>query len=111
MARRRHLTATPTLVLVSLLLMADLATTVSCYGRRVAAEPHVSEVSDSRGGGGGGGSPSPPPPARGCFLSKTDQQPDSSAAGRHLGDCCKHMLGVGVSSKRLVPQGPNPLHN
>ncbi|AQK64807.1 hypothetical protein ZEAMMB73_Zm00001d013917 [Zea mays] len=108
MARRRHLTATPTLVLVSLLLMADLATTVSCYGRRVAAEPHVSEVSDS----GGGGSPSPSPPARGCFLSKTDQQQDSSAAGRHLlGDCCKHMLGVGVSSKRLVPQGPNPLHN
>ncbi|KAG0548993.1 hypothetical protein BDA96_01G216200 [Sorghum bicolor] len=89
---RRPLKARPTLVLISLLLMADLASVG--YGRRVA-ELGVSGVRDS------GGSP----PAKGCCLSN---QASSSASGRHLGDCCKHMH---VVSKRLVPQGPNPLHN
>jgi len=94
---RRSLKARPTLVLISLLLMAELAIIVG-YGRRVA-ELDVLAVSDSRGRGGGS------PPAKGCCFSK---QSSSSASGRHLGDCCKHMH---VVSKRLVPQGPNPLHN
>ncbi|NP_001351021.1 uncharacterized protein LOC100277693 precursor [Zea mays] len=94
---RNPLKARPTLVLISLLLMADLATVG--YSRRVA-ELGALAVSDS--GGGGGGSP----PGKGCCLPN---QSSSSASGRHLGDdCCKQMR---IVSKRLVPQGPNPLHN
>ncbi|CAL4942618.1 unnamed protein product [Urochloa decumbens] len=81
----------PTLLLISVLLMADLA--IISYGRRVA-ELGVVGLRE-RGGG-------TLPPA---YLST---QASSSVSGRHLGECCKHML---VVSKRLVPQGPNPLHN
>ncbi|CAD6213114.1 unnamed protein product [Miscanthus lutarioriparius] len=82
---RRSLKARPTLVLISLLLMADLA--IVGYGRRVA-ELDVLAVGDS--GGGDRGSP----PRKGCCLSN---QASSSASGRHLGDCCKHMHVVSKS--------------
>ncbi|KAF8672455.1 hypothetical protein HU200_049667 [Digitaria exilis] len=88
---RRSLKTRATLLLLSFLLMADLATV--SYGRRVA-EVDVVGLVDS------GGWTFPP-----VYLSK---QASSSASGRHLGKCCKHML---VVSKRLVPQGRNPLHN
>ncbi|CAL4917425.1 unnamed protein product [Urochloa decumbens] len=89
---RSSLKTMPTLLLVSLLLVTDLA--IISYGRRVA-ELGVVGLGE-RGGGG------TLPPA---YLST---QASSSASGRHLGGCCRHML---VVSKRLVPQGPNPLHN
>ncbi|OEL14372.1 hypothetical protein BAE44_0024609 [Dichanthelium oligosanthes] len=88
---RRSLKTRAPLLLISLLLVTDLS--IVSYGRRVAELDVV-------GLGGSGGGTLPP-----AYLSK---QAPSSASGRHLGDCCKHML---VVSKRLVPQGPNPLHN
>ncbi|KAJ1294944.1 hypothetical protein BS78_01G185000 [Paspalum vaginatum] len=66
------------------------------YGRRVA-ELDVVALGDS----GGGDSL----PGQDCYLSK---RASSSASRRHLGDGYKHMR---VVSKRVVPQGPNPLHN
>jgi len=76
------------LLLISLLLMAIVS-----HGRRVA-EQDVVAFGDSGGGA--------LPPA---YLSK---QASSSASRRHLREDYKRMH---VVSKRLVPQGPNPLHN
>jgi hypothetical protein len=79
-------------LLVSLLLLADLSSV--SFGWRVA-ELDAGELGDS------GASP----PAKGRWFTK---QASSSASGRHLGDGYRHMR---VESKRLVAQGPNPLHN
>ena len=85
---RRSLKTRAMLLLISLLLVAIVSD-----GRRVA-ELDVVAFGNSSGGGF--------PPA---YLSK---QASSSASRRHLRDAYKHMH---VVSKRLVPQGPNPLHN
>ena len=85
---RRSLKTRAMLLLISLLLMAIVS-----HGRRVA-EQDVVAFGDSGGGG--------LPPA---YLSK---QASSSASRRHLREDYKRMH---VVSKRLVPQGPNPLHN
>nr|TKV93046.1 hypothetical protein SEVIR_9G250600v2 [Setaria viridis] len=75
---RRSLKTMLMLLLISLLVMTDMS--IVSYGRRVA------ELGVDDGSGGGG-----LPPA---YFSK---QASSSASGRRLGQCCKHML---VASKR-----------
>jgi hypothetical protein len=81
-----------TSLLISLLL-ADLASV--SFGRRVAELDAVAL-----------GESGPSPPAKAYWFTK---KVSSSASGRHLlGDGYKHMR---VVSKKLVPQGPNPLHN
>uniref|UniRef100_J3N3V4 Uncharacterized protein n=1 Tax=Oryza brachyantha TaxID=4533 RepID=J3N3V4_ORYBR len=52
---------------------------------------------------GDGGSP----PAKGGYMSRLQAAP--SASGQHLGD--GYSRSMHAVSKRLVPQGPNPLHN
>uniref|UniRef100_A0A0D9XL76 Uncharacterized protein n=1 Tax=Leersia perrieri TaxID=77586 RepID=A0A0D9XL76_9ORYZ len=64
------------------------------YGRRIILDLDVMAVD--------GGSP----PAKGGGLSRLQIPP--SASRQHLGNGYRSMH---VVSKRLVPQGPNPLHN
>ncbi|KAG8092168.1 hypothetical protein GUJ93_ZPchr0012g19017 [Zizania palustris] len=79
------------LMLTTVLLLAGMAGV--SYGARRIPGLDATAV--------GGGSP----PAKGvCFLSR--QAPSDSV--QHVGDGFSRMRGV---SKRLVPQGPNPLHN
>ncbi|GJN19804.1 hypothetical protein PR202_gb07114 [Eleusine coracana subsp. coracana] len=78
-------------LLISLLL-GDLATI--SFARRVA-ELDVVAVGDS----------SASPPAKGYWFAKPACSP---ASARHPDDGYKNMR---VVSKRMVPQGPNPLHN
>uniref|UniRef100_A0A0E0M9E2 Uncharacterized protein n=1 Tax=Oryza punctata TaxID=4537 RepID=A0A0E0M9E2_ORYPU len=80
------------MLVTAALLLPDIAGV--SYGRRINPDLDAMAVI--------GGSP----PAKGGYLSRLQAPP--SASGQHLGDGFRRMHAV---SKRLVPQGPNPLHN
>ncbi|KAF6989277.1 hypothetical protein CFC21_006620 [Triticum aestivum] len=90
MARSRDTRLRLTLLLVALLLLVDMASV--CHGRRT---PDVDAMAALDGA---------PPPAKGYFA----EQASSSTARQHTARVYRRMHRV---SKRLVPQGPNPLHN
>ncbi|KAF6983674.1 hypothetical protein CFC21_001813 [Triticum aestivum] len=79
-----------TLLLVTLLLLVDMASV--SHGRRT---PDVDAMALVGGG---------PPPAK----AYSSEQSSSSTSREHTARVYRRMHRV---SKRLVPQGPNPLHN
>lgn len=80
------------MLVTAALLLTDMAGV--SYGRRLIPDLDAMAVV--------GGSP----PAKGGYMSRLQVPPSDS--GHHVGDEYRSMHAV---SKRLVPQGPNPLHN
>ncbi|KQJ97338.1 hypothetical protein BRADI_3g30158v3 [Brachypodium distachyon] len=80
-----------TLLLVALLLLSNMASV--SHGRRIPELDAAMKTLE-------------PPPAKGYSSEQTSSS--SSTATQHPADDYPRMHSV---SKRLVPQGPNPLHN